>query len=101
MTSAPCCHGSGGFLFVEYPFFNVGLELSVPAVVTNPTLHAVQSAINVVAKQVILSRATHAEVKSINLILRTERPPCSLQVCHRSMYVERSQYCPLAPSQLT
>ena len=46
---------SGGFLFVEYPFFNVGIELSVPAVVTNPTLHAVQAAINVVAKQVRLA----------------------------------------------
>ena len=45
------CH-SGGFLFVEHPFFNLGVELSVPAVVTNPTLVAIQSAINAVAKQV-------------------------------------------------
>ena len=37
---------------MDYPFFNVGIELSVPAVVTNPTLHAVQAAINIVAKQV-------------------------------------------------
>ncbi len=43
---------SGGFLFVEHPFFNVGVELRAPAVVTNPTLTAIQSAINAVAKQV-------------------------------------------------
>ena len=50
--SAFCPGGSGGVLFVEHPFFNVGVELSVPAVVTNPTLTAIQSAINAVAKQV-------------------------------------------------
>ena len=49
---ACCSRGSGGFLFVEHPFFNVGVELSVPSVVTNPTLTAIQSAINAVAKQV-------------------------------------------------
>ncbi len=51
----PAAVASGGFLFVDYPFFNVGIELSVPAVVTNPTLTAVQSAINMVAKQVIIT----------------------------------------------
>ena len=43
---------SGGFLFVEHPFFNVGVELAVPAVALNPSLAAIQVAINAVAKQV-------------------------------------------------
>ncbi len=54
-SALPAVIASGGFLFVDYPFFNVGIELSVPAVVTNPTLTAVQSAINIVAKQVIIT----------------------------------------------
>ncbi len=43
---------SGGFLFVERPFFDVNVELSVPSVTMNPNLDDIQGAINTTAKKV-------------------------------------------------
>ena len=37
---------SGGFLFVERPFFDVDVELSIPHVAMNPSLEDIQNAIN-------------------------------------------------------
>lgn len=47
-----------GALPTEQPFFAVGIELSVPSVGLNPSLQAIQTAINAVAKQVSI-RVTH------------------------------------------
>ena len=44
---------SGGFLFVERPFFDVNVELAVPHVVLNPSLEDIQRAVNNVAKKVL------------------------------------------------
>jgi dynein heavy chain len=44
---------SGGFLFLERPFFDVNVELSVPYVMLNPPLEDVQRAVNGVAKKVL------------------------------------------------
>lgn len=44
---------SGGFLFVERPFFDVNVELSVPYVVLNPSLDDIQRAVNSIAKKVL------------------------------------------------
>ena len=38
--------GAGGFLFVERPFFDVDVELSIPQVAMNPSLDDIQAAIN-------------------------------------------------------
>ena len=38
--------GGGGFLFVERPFFDVDVELSIPQVAMNPSLEDIQMAIN-------------------------------------------------------
>jgi dynein heavy chain len=44
---------SGGFLFVERPFFDVDVELAIPNVVMKPSLEEIQSAINETAKKVL------------------------------------------------
>ena len=44
---------SGGFLFVERPFFDVDVELTVPNVSMNPSLEDIQGAINSTAKKVL------------------------------------------------
>ncbi|CAG9462434.1 unnamed protein product [Pedinophyceae sp. YPF-701] len=45
--------GAMGFLFVERPFFDVDVELSVPNITLNPTLESIQHAINTTAKRII------------------------------------------------
>ena len=51
---------SGGFLFVERPFFDVDVELTVPTVTMNPPLEAIQSAVNSVAKKILkVSESLH------------------------------------------
>ena len=45
--------GSGGFLFVERPFFDVDVELSIPQVAMNPSLDDIQQAINRTAMYVL------------------------------------------------
>ena len=37
---------SGGFLFLERPFFDVNVELTIPSVIMSPSLEDIQSAIN-------------------------------------------------------
>jgi dynein heavy chain len=44
---------SGGFLFVERPFFDVDVELAIPDVVMKPSLEEIQTAINETAKKVL------------------------------------------------
>jgi len=44
---------SGGFLFVERPFFDVDVELTIPDVSMNPSLDEIQQAINASAKRVL------------------------------------------------
>lgn len=44
---------SGGFLFVERPFFEVDVELTIPNVSMNPSLEDIQDAINTTAKKVL------------------------------------------------
>lgn len=44
---------SGGFLFIEHPFFEVSLELSIPRITTNPALEDIQTAVNGVAKRML------------------------------------------------
>eukprot|EP00854_Cymbomonas_tetramitiformis_P001067 gene1068-1616_t len=44
---------SGGFLFVERPFFDVDVELSIPDVRMNPSLEEIQLSINQCAKKVL------------------------------------------------
>eukprot|EP00217_Crustomastix_stigmatica_P013603 CAMPEP_0183798542 /NCGR_PEP_ID=MMETSP0803_2-20130417/19119_1 /TAXON_ID=195967 /ORGANISM="Crustomastix stigmata, Strain CCMP3273" /LENGTH=4519 /DNA_ID=CAMNT_0026043227 /DNA_START=42 /DNA_END=13598 /DNA_ORIENTATION=- len=44
---------SGGFLFVERPFFDVDVELSIPDVSMSPSLEEIQGAINSCAKRVL------------------------------------------------
>jgi dynein heavy chain len=44
---------SGGFFFMEHPFFEVTLELSIPHITTNPSLDDIQSAVNSVAKRML------------------------------------------------
>ena len=44
---------SGGFLFVEGPFFDVDVELTVPNVSMNPRLEDIQGAVNTTAKKVL------------------------------------------------
>eukprot|EP00899_Mesostigma_viride_P009796 jgi/Mesvir1/18818/Mv04309-RA.2 len=44
---------SGGFLFVDRPFFDVDVELSIPNVSMNPSLEDIQGAINTTAKRVL------------------------------------------------
>ncbi len=46
---------SGGFLFVEHPFFEVDVELSVPNVSLTPSLEEIQEAVNQVASLVLKS----------------------------------------------
>jgi len=48
-----CARGGGGFLFVERPFFEVDVQLSVPSVRLSPSLDDVQRAINRAAKAVL------------------------------------------------
>lgn len=48
---------SGGFLFVERPFFDVDIELTVPNVSMNPSLDDIQAAINSTAKKVLKASA--------------------------------------------
>jgi dynein heavy chain len=51
---------SGGFLFVERPFFDVDVELTVPNVSMNPSLEDIQGAINSTAKKVLkVSESLH------------------------------------------
>jgi dynein heavy chain len=51
---------SGGFLFVERPFFDVDVELTIPNVSMNPTLEDIQGAINATAKKVLkISESLH------------------------------------------
>jgi len=51
---------SGGFLFVERPFFDVDVELTVPTVTMNPPLDAIQAAVNSVAKKILkVSESLH------------------------------------------
>ncbi len=38
--------GSAGFLYMEQPFFDVDIELSLPVVTMNPSLDEIQAAIN-------------------------------------------------------
>ena len=45
----------GGFLFVERPFFDVDVELTIPHVSMNPSLDDIQKAINNSAKQVLMA----------------------------------------------
>jgi len=45
--------GSVGFLFVDRPFFDVDVELSVPHIALNPSLEDIQGAINTTAKEVL------------------------------------------------
>lgn len=45
--------GSAGFLFVERPFFDVDVELVEPDIALNPSLEAIQDAINTTAKEVL------------------------------------------------
>eukprot|EP00959_Pyramimonas_sp_CCMP1952_P424297 8887218-Pyramimonas_sp.AAC.2 len=44
---------SGGFLFVERPFFDVEVELRIPSVNMNPSLEEIQQSINETAKKVL------------------------------------------------
>jgi len=44
---------SGGFLFVERPFFDVDVELRIPSVNMNPSLEEIQQSINETAKKVL------------------------------------------------
>ena len=48
---------SGGFLFVERPFFDVDVELTVPNVSMNPSLDDIQGSINLTAKRVLRASA--------------------------------------------
>jgi len=48
-----CSRGGTGFLFLERPFFEVDVQLSVPSVRLSPSLDDVQRAINRAAKAVI------------------------------------------------
>jgi dynein heavy chain len=48
-----CARAGSGFLFVERPFFEVDVQLSVPSVRLSPSLDDVQRAINRSAKAVI------------------------------------------------
>ena len=48
---------SGGFLFVERPFFEVTVELAVPYVVLQPSVDEIQRAVNNVAKKIL--KASH------------------------------------------
>jgi dynein heavy chain, axonemal len=44
---------TGGFLFVERPFFDVDVELTIPNVSMNPPLEEIQSAVNRCALHVL------------------------------------------------
>eukprot|EP00898_Chlorokybus_atmophyticus_P005691 jgi/Chlat1/6122/Chrsp409S05665 len=44
---------SGGFLFMERPFFDVDVELTIPNVSMSPSLEDIQGAINTTAKKVL------------------------------------------------
>lgn len=44
---------SAGFLFVDRPFFDVDVELTVPVVSMNPSLEDIQSTVNNTAKQIL------------------------------------------------
>ena len=44
----------GGFLFVQQPFFNVGVELTIPSVSLVPSLDEIQGVVNSAAKKVLL-----------------------------------------------
>ena len=48
-----CARAGSGFLFVERPFFEVDVQLSVPSVRLSPSLDDVQRAINRAAKAVL------------------------------------------------
>ena len=45
--------GGGGFLFLERPFFEVTVQLSVPHVVLQPSLEDIQTAVNGAAKKIL------------------------------------------------
>ena len=53
---------SGGFLFVERPFFEVTVELAVPYVVLQPSVDEIQRAVNNVAKKIL--KASH-EIRTL------------------------------------
>ena len=44
---------SGGFLYVEKPFFDVDVELTVPNVSMNPSLEEIQKTVNMAAKEIL------------------------------------------------
>ena len=48
-----CSRGGTGFLFLDRPFFEVDVQLSVPSVRLSPSLDDVQRAINRASKAVI------------------------------------------------
>eukprot|EP00966_Prymnesium_polylepis_P254089 5871824-Prymnesium_polylepis.1 len=49
---------SGGFLFLERPFFDVNVELTIPSVIMSPSLEEIQGAINRSCRAIIaISRA--------------------------------------------
>lgn len=51
---------SGGFLFLERPFFDVNVELAIPSVVMSPSLDDIQQAINRSCRAIIgLSKNLH------------------------------------------
>lgn len=51
----------GGWLFLDKPLFEIGVELSVPTIRTSPSLEDIQTAINSTAKRVL--KASH-EIKA-------------------------------------
>jgi hypothetical protein len=54
---------SGGFLFVERPFFDVDVELRIPSVNMNPSLEEIQQSINETAKKVRLNHSSNQQTK--------------------------------------
>lgn len=69
-----------GALRKEQPFFAVEVELSVPSVGLNPSLQAIQDAINAVAKQVCIHIFVDGHSEKYDTLRTNEESDANVQV---------------------
>ena len=68
--------GSSGFLYIDRPFFDVDIELSLPLVTMNPSLDEIQAAINRCALNILrCSKSIYQWAKGNGIRDRSQRQP--------------------------
>ena len=68
---------AGGVFFLERPFFNISLQLSVPHVLCSPSLGDIQAAINAATKKVRLALCCSNRMPSVPVQGAAMEPCCT------------------------